>query len=94
MSTETEKKKKRKEKFEKNFNILTKKNYTELSEKQKETFDLFISEGVFDISTCEKVKKYVLKLLSNDDVSIFFDTKWNVITIFLCFYFIFFTKFK
>ena len=36
MSTETEKKKKRKEKFEKNFNILTKKNYTELSEKQKE----------------------------------------------------------
>ena len=37
--SETERKKKRKEKFKEGFNILTKKNYAELTEKQKETFD-------------------------------------------------------
>ena len=60
MSTETEKKKKRKEKFEKNFNILTKKNYTELSEKQKETFDFAKENNLIAARMKKKSKGLIL----------------------------------
>lgn len=60
MSTETEKKKKRKEKFEKNFNILTKKNYTELSEKQKETFDFAKKNNLIAARMKKKSKGLIL----------------------------------